>query len=189
MGMGTEAKADEFDRHGWFVGVGAGAGFDFISDFVLGISGGVVEIRPTGTFNLRGGYRVFSWLAFEGMYEGVYGFGTEVLGVNVSSQTFNSLVVNAKFIVPTWRLQPYLLLGGGGQQGSFDGKGPTFGPFDVSRWDPVVRVAIGLDVYVTKHWVIDLELAPSIRFTDFVIPTTATDNVTLTFSGGVQYRF
>ncbi|MBW2697406.1 MAG: outer membrane beta-barrel protein [Deltaproteobacteria bacterium] len=186
--IATEAVADDFDRRGWYVGVGAGAGWDFLSEFIEEETGGIVALRPTGSFNARAGYRVFSWLAFEGMYEGVYGLTTEILGVEVGRYSFNSLLFNVKLIVPIWRLQPYFILGAGGQQGSFDGNGILDG-FDASRWDPVVRTGFGLDAYVTKHWIVNVELTPSIRFTDWIDPSVSTDNVTLTLSGGVQYRF
>ena len=61
---------------------------------------------------------------------------------------------------------------------------------DANRWDLMLRFGIGLDAYVTKHWLLNLELAPSIRFTDYGnIGSESTDNVSLTFSGGIQYRF
>ena len=72
---------------------------------------------------------------------------------------------------------------------AFDRRG-WLDTFDTERWDLLLRVGIGLDAYVTEHWLVNLELAPSIRFADYGnIPSTSTDNVTLTFSGGIQYRF
>jgi opacity protein-like surface antigen len=186
--VGTESSADDFDRRGWYVGVGVGVGVDFLSDFVENATSGTVKINPTGSFNARGGYRAFSWLAFEGMYEGVYQMSTELDGVEVSRHSFHSILFNVKFIVPIWRIQPYFILGAGPQQGSFDGEGPL-ALLDEARWDAAVRTGFGLDIYATKNWLINFELAPSIRFRDYILPTTSTDNVTLTFTGGVQYRF
>ena len=54
----------------------------------------------------------------------------------------------------------------------------------------MVRFGFGLDAYLTENWLLNIELAPSIRFTDWGdIGSESTDNVTLTFSGGFQYRF
>ncbi len=171
------------------MGVGGGLGADFLADFVEAETMGLVDIKSTGSFNARGGYRLFSWLALEAMYEGVYGLKTEVVGVEVATIDLHSLLANAKLILPVWRLQPYLGLGIGAQQGTFDGKG-LLDPFDTERWDLLLRVGIGLDAYVTEHWLVNLELAPSVRFTDYGdIGSPSTDNVTLTFSGGIQYRF
>ena len=69
--LASPAGAGEFDRPGWFVGAGGGLGADFISEFVENKTMGLVDIKSTGSFNARGGYRLFSWLALEGMYEGM----------------------------------------------------------------------------------------------------------------------
>lgn len=186
----STAAADDFDRRGWFVGAGGGVGWDFLEDAIQDRTMGLIEIGLGGSFNARGGYRVFSWLAFEGMYEGMYGLETKALGdIPIGEHSFHSVLANAKFIVPTWRLQPYFILGVGAQYGDFDGKG-IFDPLDTNRWDFVLRPGVGLDSYVTKNWVVNLELGIPVRFADYSnIPSETTDNVTLTFSGGIQYRF
>ena len=97
--LASPAGADAFDRRGWFVGVGGGVGVDFLSDFVEAETMGLVDIKSAGSFNARGGYRLFSWLALEAMYEGVYGLKTEVVGVEVSTLDTHSFLANAKLIV------------------------------------------------------------------------------------------
>lgn len=187
--LASPVRADDFDRPGWFVGVGGGLGADFLSDFIEDRTMGVVDIESTGSFNARGGYRWFSWLALEAMYEGVYGLKTRVLGVEVARFSTHALLANVKLILPIWRLQPYLGLGVGAQQATFDGLG-VLEPFDTDRWDLLLRVGLGLDAYVTKNWLLNVEIAPSVRFADYGDPLgTSTDNVSLTFTGGVQYRF
>jgi hypothetical protein len=182
-----DPKAD-YGRRGWYGGVGGGAGIDFLTDAVQDETGGTVDLSVGSSFNARGGYRVASWFAFEAMYEGVYGTTVEVSGVDAADQDTHSIVGNFKFILPTWRVQPYFMLGPGAQYGKFNGKGP-FDPLDTERWDFVLRTAIGIDMYITEHWLIDLELAPSVRFADYTdVPSQLTDNVTLTFGLGVQYR-
>ena len=118
----------------------------------------------------------------------------EVFGVEVGETTLHSLVANLKFIAPIWRTHPYVAIGAGAQQGTFDGTG-NVGPidlddFDTSRWDVTIRIGVGLDAYITENWLVNVEVAPSIRFADYSnIPRETTDNVTLTVSGGIQYRF
>jgi len=68
--LASPSSADDFDRPGWYVGAGGGVAFNFLSDFVENQTMGVVDLERTGTLNVRGGYRLLSWLAFEGMYEG-----------------------------------------------------------------------------------------------------------------------
>ena len=48
---------------------------------------------------------------------------TKVAGVDVAEFSTHSLLANVKFIVPTWRLQPYFAPGVGAQKGDFDGEG------------------------------------------------------------------
>lgn len=109
---GTSA-ADEFDRSGWYVGAGGGVAVDFADELVERTTMGDIQTKTTGTFNVRGGYRIFSWLALEGMYEGAYGYPLSFQGEQIADFTTHSLLGNAKLIVPTWRLHPYLALGRG----------------------------------------------------------------------------
>jgi hypothetical protein len=63
-------------------------------------------------------------------------------------------------------------------------------PLDTSRWDPVLRFGLGIDGYITENWLVNVEIAPGIRFKDWNdLGGQATDNVTLTLSAGVEYRF
>ena len=137
---------------------------------------------------MRGGYRAFSWLAIEGMYEGLYDIELRILGTTVANTTFHSLVGNVKFIAPIWRTHPYIAIGPGAQSGNVTFRG-GLETLNADRWDFMLRVGLGLDAYVTEHWLLNFEVAPSVRFTDWIEATETTDNVSLTVSGGIQYRF
>jgi hypothetical protein len=185
----AEEPSPDFGRPGWYLGLGGGLGTDFLDDAVEDVTGGNVELSVGGSFNARGGYRVTSWFAFEIMYEGVYGTNIRVSGKDAADFSTHSFVGNLKFILPTWRIHPYIMLGPGAQYGKFNGKGPI-DRLDTNRWDFTLRTAIGVDGYITENWLLNLELAPSVRFADYGdIPSEVTDNVTLTFGAGVQYRF
>ena len=185
----ADASAADYGRSGWYVGVGGGVAWDFLDDVIDDITIGTVDIHAAGSANARGGYRATSWFAFELMYEGVYGTEIDLLGVNVADLTTHSILGNFKFILPTWRIQPYIMIGPGIQYGNFDGKGP-FSLLDTTRWDFTLRLPLGIDGYITENWLLNLEIAPSIRFADYSnIPSETTDNVTLTVGLGVQYRF
>ena len=61
---------------------------------------------------------------------------------------------------------------------------------DLRRWDFTLRFAFGIDAYITENWLVNLELAPSMRFADYgKIVSKTTDNVLLTIGAGVQYRW
>jgi opacity protein-like surface antigen len=184
------AWAGDFTRPGWYVGVGGGVGANFFNKYIEENQPiEVVSIDPAGSFNARGGYRVWPWLAFEAMYEGAYDSQIKVLDRPFAKLSTHSFVGNLKLLLPIKRFQPYIMVGAGGQYGQFSSNLPD--PFaDLSRWDVTLRTAVGLDFYITEHWVLDTELAPSVRFKDYDdIPSATTDNVTLTWSVGVQYRF
>ena len=184
-----QAKPD-YGRAGWYVGVAGGAGWDFFDKAFDRATMGAVGIGAGGSFNARGGYRVNSWFALEGMYEGIYGMNLTFLGLKVADLSLHTLTPNFKFILPIWRLQPYLAIGPGAQYGQFDGVAPPFSLLDTKRWDFVLRLGFGLDTYITENWIVNFEIAPSVRFRNYTnIPSELTDNVSLTFSGGVQYRF
>lgn len=184
------AWADDWARPGWYAGVGGGAGFNFFNKYIEeNVPIPEVTIDGAGSFNAKAGYRVWSWFALEAMYEGVYDSQIKVLGQPLAKLSTHSLLGNLKFIAPIKRFQPYLTIGPGAQYGQFRGD-LILDPLDTSRWDFTLRFGVGLDFYITENWVVDLELAPSVRFKDYsAIPSASTDNVTMTLNGGVQYRF
>ena len=186
----TSWAEPDFGRSGWYVGVGGGASFSFFDEAIRDYTSGDVDSSNASSFNARGGYRVASWFAFELMYEGAYGYETEVLGVDAAETNTHAVIGNFKFIVPTWRVHPYLMIGPGGQHANFDGKGLLFDRLDTSRWDFILRMALGVDGYITENWLVNLEIAPAIRFADYTnVPTEITDNIVMTVGLGVQYRF
>ena len=190
LAFASPVTASEWTRPGWYFGAGGGAGFNFFNKYIEeSVPIPVVDIDPAGSANVRGGYRIWSWFALEAMYEGAYDAQINVLDLPFAKLSTHSFLGNLKFILPIMRFQPYLLVGGGAQYGQFRSELPA--PLDKqNRWDPTLRVGVGLDFYITENWVVDLELAPSIRFKDYSdIPSAGTDNVTMTLSGGVQYRF
>jgi hypothetical protein len=185
-GTATAAGAGDFARPGPYIGVGFGAGWDFLEDAIEGV---IPELQVgTGwSANARVGYRVTSWFAAEALYEGIYDLDMKFNDLKFAETSLHSILGNFKFILPTWRMHPYIGLGFGTQYGTFK---DVAGILNTSRWDFVFRPSLGLDSYVTESWVINFEIAPSIRFADYGnIPSETTDNVSLTFSGGLQYRF
>ena len=179
-------------RPGWYVGVGAGSGIPFLEDAIEDEVLEVVELRPGGSFNARIGYRALSWVAFELQYEGAYGSNIKILGQETAAErTTHSIAPNLKLILPIRRLQPYFMLGTGAQYARFDGHGPFDGlGVDLARWDFMVRVAGGLDLYLTRHWLVNLELGGAMSFKDWSdVPSKTTDVVMLNVSVGLGYRF
>ena len=192
MATASWSAEPNYARPGWYLGVGVGTGIPFLEDAIQGALGEAIGLNAGASVNARGGYRVTSWFAIEALYEGVYGSDIEILGMTTAAErTTHSFVANLKFIVPIWRVHPYLAIGPGAQYGIFNDHLP-FDPVDLDlrRWDFMLRVALGIDAYITQNWLVNLELAPSMRFADYKnIPSKTTDNVLLTIGAGVQYRF
>jgi opacity protein-like surface antigen len=190
----AEGSKADYGRSGWYVGAGGGVAWDFLSDFIEDETFGLVTSTAGGTANVRGGYRIWSWFALEAMYEGAYGVNTQLLGDTLINFDTHAVLANLKFIVPIWRTHPYFALGFGAQYGNADFVEGVLGGvlvgLDTNRWDPMMRFGLGLDTYVTENWLVNVEIAPGIRFKDWdEIGGQATDNVTMTLSFGVQYRF
>ena len=187
----AEAAPPDYGRPGWYAGVGAGTGIAFLEDAIRDkIGGGLVDLNAGGSFNARGGYRLTSWFAVEAMYEGVYNSNIEIAGRKTAAErSFHSFVANLKLILPTWRVHPYFMIGAGAQYGTVDALDDLL-DIDLARWDFMLRTAFGIDAYITENWLVNLELAPSVRFADYKnIPLKTTDNVLLTVGVGVQYRW
>ena len=126
---------NSFSRRGFYLGVGGAYGVNFFEDTIEDAAesaGFKVSVKDTGGVNARVGYRLASWFALEGMYEwmdnfkikvdGLIGADPDLLGAKVDYGT-HTVTLNAKFLIPIWRLHPYLLLGIGGQYYDLDAAG------------------------------------------------------------------
>jgi len=203
---GAASAADDFDRRGWYLGAGVAAQYYLLTDDVESNTNELLTVSDTVGFNVRGGYRAFSWLAAEVIYEYAPGFvletkqpidlstiepglptvpkGTELLELNGHTVT-----ANAKLLLPIWRVQPYLNLGVGVSYITLDDK---YGLVGGSEAAIAGRIGVGGDIYITKHLLLFLEVSGLLTSFDLANPT-ATDNLSLLYylspQGGLQWRF
>lgn len=212
----NDSTDDPFDRRGFYVsaaGVYTHNFFDkeiekFLED-ELGAQGRV-DIDDSGGLNARVGYRAASWFAAELEYEwidrydvsigGSLGPGGTPLSGKLYDIEGHTFTLNTRWIVPFWRVQPYLLLGAG------------YSLYDVGRGSvaPVLeaqsskikieggiqgafagRVGLGLDFYLTQSVVLQTEATALITAKNFKTPDEGAidDLYYLAFSAGLQYRF
>jgi hypothetical protein len=190
----SSATADDFDRRGWYVGVnGAYAKNLFASQLEAIIPG--VTLGDSGGLNARAGYRVASWFAVELQYEWMDGITLDAGPISVGNFQPHDLTGNLKFQIPVWRTQPYLLLGGGMGHWTFtntsgvplgpipDGASATFTGF-------AGRVGLGADVYLTRHWAINGEVAGVFNAANFSdLTQVGASFYYFSVSGGIMYRF
>ena len=210
--MPSSAFADDdgFARPGPYIGV---AGVyqhnvfqnrieDLLQDAVAPVSVNV-SIEESGGLNAVAGYRLAPFLAVEVQYEWVdeYDIEGSVAGLptlSVYSISAHTLTANAKLIVPSWRVQPYLLLGAGFSAWDVD-RGPLAAPLELLDSDIAIengkqtdfagRAGIGLDLYLTDNIVINAQ--GQVVLTTLEKPDLGdiTDLNYVGFSAGLRWRF
>lgn len=195
---GGSAQADEFGRHGFYVGANATYAFDLFQTEIYSAAGvGTVPLDYSDSwgFNVRAGYRLLSFLAIEAQYEWLD-------GIDISAPAFgpvgtydpNVLTGNLKLILPTWRIQPYVLAGIGLTSWSLD-VAPGIPLAGSSGTGFAFRGGAGLDIYLTKHVVLNTEGTAVLNTADFALPSTAgvatlqSNLYYFSLSAGLTYRF
>ncbi len=211
-----EDSADPFDRPGPYVTVAGSYAYNFfdqqIEDFLEDELGeqGSVDIDDSGGINVRIGYRAASWFAAELAYEWIDRYDVEVGGDlgpgggSLSGKLYDieghTLTLNTRWIVPVWRIQPYLLVGAGFS--SYDvGRGPLAAPLEAQDDDIEIeggnqtsfagRLGLGIDFHLTERIVLQTEATALLTADDFDTPDEGAidDLYYLSISAGLQYRF
>jgi opacity protein-like surface antigen len=171
-----QGPANDFDREGLYLGAGAGYALDAWRNDL--------SIYPTeGTWdvNLVLGYRVSKWAALDIRVEYAHDFlkdsetssGAITSTVNVKAYPLAEILDN--------RYQPYLT-GGIGAMATIVGESGTPGlPGSTADW--AFRVGGGADIYITRNWAVNLELA-------YIAPVAdVRDYNYASFGAGFMYRF
>jgi len=212
----TAVDDDPYDRPGFYAGISAIYTYNFfdqeIEDFLEDELGeqGSVDIDDSGGLGARVGYRAASWFAAEVQYEWIETYDVDVSGnvgpggSNIGGRLYDieghTLTLNTKWIVPFWRIQPYLLIGAG--YSFYDvGRGPLAAPLEAADNDIEIdggkqdafagRAGLGLDLYLTQHIVVMAEATAMVTTEDFETPSEGAidDLYYVSFSAGLQYRF
>ena len=207
---------DPFDRPGFYAGVSGVYTYNFfdkqIENFLEDELGqqGSVDIGNSGGVSARVGYRAASWFAAELQYEWIAPYDVDVSGdlgpggSTISGRLYDieghTLTVNTKWIIPFWRMQPYLLVGAG--YSLYDvGRGPLAAPIETADDDIQIeggkqnafagRAGLGLDLYLTDKIVLMTEATAMVTTKNFETPNQGAidDLYYLAFSAGLQYRF
>jgi opacity protein-like surface antigen len=213
-----EEDEDPFDRPGFYVGVGGSYQYNVFQDRIEDViqdelEGTLLEnvdfdIDDSGGVNALVGYRVWSWFALELEYEWIDEYDikgkTNIPGTSARLYSIegHTITANTKWIVPFWRIQPYLLLGGGVaisevDRGSvFDD--PILGPIldsagvDVdsgTHTNAAGRAGLGIDLYITEHILVNAEATAVLTTLSKPDIGDIDDLNYLSFAAGLQYRF
>lgn len=209
------ATADEFDRSGVYLGVGGTGAVHLVQDAFETALGPGSELSASAGVNARLGYRVVSWFAIEAQYEWVHGFDASTgISGDRARLSAHTITADLKFILPTWRIQPYLLLGPGASHYQVKNTAdlastlsarltsplaflsPSFGPpllvQDSSEWAVAGRVGVGLDAYITRNVLLNLEVSGVLTANNFDAPAGLRGLSPLHYLStqlGIQYRF
>jgi opacity protein-like surface antigen len=209
-------RPDPFDRPGPYVQVGGSFAYNFFDSQIekfledeLGEKGSV-DISDSGGINARVGYRAASWFAAELEYEwmspydvkvgGNLGPGGTALSGKLYDIEGHTLTLNTRWILPIWRVQPYLLLGAGYSHSdlnrgsvapALEAQDPDIDIQDGGREAFAGRAGIGIDFHVTEHLVLQTEATALYTTRDFKKPDQGAidDLYYLSLSAGLQYRF
>ena len=167
----AEPGGPDFAHTGPYLGVGGtyafhwfpdGIGGDF-DDHVSGVSDSTTRTDGSFGVNARAGWRFTSWLAGELEYEWLDGIETDIKTPVGGEFTLESHVVtaNAKLVYPGWgRFQPYAMLGAG--VSIYEVEDASSAPSGASFLDDdgvgfAGRFGLGLDTYLTEHWLVNIE--------------------------------
>jgi opacity protein-like surface antigen len=188
------SHADDFDRRGAYLGINAAYGIDLFTTEIANLAG-VPPIPLTYDdswgLNARLGYRALSWLALEVQYEWMKGIDVGLAGVNFATYKPHTLTGNLKLYLPVWRVQPYLLAGGGLAIYSLDFVGPL-SVLNESGTGFGFRGGAGADVYLTKNLALNVEGTAVLNTSDLSLNQatfTQTNLYYFSISGGLLFRF
>jgi len=177
----AEPPGPDYSRPGFYVGINGMYALNFFDD-----GGGLIDINNTWGLTARVGYRSRPWLAAELLYE----WGSDFAAGGSADLTTHTITANGKFIWPSWRAQPYLLVGLGAQGLEATVRSPGGSESD-SLWGFAIRPAVGVDFYITKNIVVNAEIGPVVNvFNDQdPFPGSTEAEFYMSFGTGLQYRF
>ena len=182
-----------FSHSGLYIGVGGTYVTDTFESDLEGaldpvLPGVSVDIDESWGINAVVGYRILPFLAAEVEYEWIDEFDIKLSGIKALSLEAQSVTANLKWIVPTWRIQPYLLTGAGFTRWKIKDK-VGLGISETST-DFAGRLGAGLDLYITKHILLTMGANAVLSTTDFSVAGQDVDPIFYVGGqAGIQYRF
>lgn len=183
----AEPPAPDYSRPGFYVGINGIYALNFFDD-----ARGLIDYKDTWGLTARAGYRFRPWFAGEFLYEWANEFdATFGLPLGTSGDlTTHTITANAKFLWPSWRAQPYLLVGLGTQGVETKLRFLGVSASD-SLWGFALRPAVGVDFYITKNLVLNAEIGPVVNLLNSQEPFPGGTEAEfyMSFGGGLQYRF
>jgi opacity protein-like surface antigen len=189
---GFAEPANDYARPGWYLGAGGTWAPHWWKAPEKPLNSPTIKTHNSFGFHVRGGYRIKPWLATELEYEWLDGFDNKVAGTTIFKLRTHVITANAKFLCPgLGRFQPYVLVGAGAAIFDIDDQSLWAAGLENTSAGFAVRATAGLDFYITRNWLLNLEAGA-------VIPTNEVKNSNggdlkelfyVPLQLGVQYRF
>lgn len=186
------AESGEFTRSGFYLGVGGlYTQNSIVEDQLRDLLPIGIGVNDSWGINTQLGYRAFSFLAAEVEYEYVGSYDISASGIDFLSLEGHVLTGNLKWIMPFWRVQPYLLGGIGIASWNIDDKLGV--GVDDNITDLAGRVGGGIDLHLTSR--ILLNVGADVVFTNAGLSSSLPGSRSVDYlayiavGGGLQYRF
>jgi opacity protein-like surface antigen len=196
LGARPAVAASDTSRPGAYVGLGGVYAFHWFAghayDRDLGGTAGRVTTSGSPGLNVRAGYRARPWLAAEIEYEWLEGFRNDVAGSNVATLASHMLTLNGKLVYPGWGwIQPYALGGMGFSIWEARDRSGSGAGLDATSAGFAGRIGLGVDAWLSEHWLLDLGLAIALSTTEIENSLGGDlDNLFyVPIQLGVRYRF
>jgi hypothetical protein len=191
-GQGASGSGREsFAHKGFYLGAGGTWAFQMFQNKVEDLTEQPVELGQTYGANAHMGYRVLSWLSTEVDYEFLNGFQAKVAGQDALLFKGHAVTGDLKFhFIPVGPVQPNFLIGFGGMKYSVRdelGLGLKGG-----QWAFAARLGGGIDFYLTRHFLLNVEGSAVLTTNDITNPTSRESVTGLYYFStqfGLQYRW
>jgi outer membrane protein W len=200
IGIAGSAHAGDFGHSGPYVGLGGAFATDLfeddLDDAVEDAVGSSVDLDVDEGWGVGAvlGYRMLPILAAELQYEYVDSFGIDAASLSVSDLDVRGHVttVNLKLVLPTWRIQPYLLVGVGAALYTASGELLGTDLLADDEWTFAGRVGGGIDLYITKRVLLNVGATTVLTTNEVSTDITGEDIGALNYvavQAGLQFRF
>ena len=191
------AHAEEPETSGAYLGLSGTFGIGLFGDQFESSGLKNPKLGDSAGFRIKAGYRVASWFALEAQYEWLNEFvltaDSDALYVTRKVAKFRpqTVTANLKFILPTGRIEPHVIVGLG------------VGLWEATRIDRDIsvqksafaaRLGAGVDFYLTQSWALNVQGTGVIGTTKFDQDDLGTsieiDNLNyFSLGAGVTYCF
>jgi len=198
LALAGASQADDFSRRGPYIGLNGAYGIDLFSTEIATAAGFAtlpLSYDNSWGLNARLGYRAFGFLALEVEYEWMKGIDVSFNGLYLATYKPHTLTGNLKLYLPIWRVQPYLLAGGGLAIYSVEFT-PPLSVLNASGTGFGFRGGAGLDLYLTKSLALNAEGTAVLNTSDLnnlgagtFTGSPQTNLYYFSLSAGLTYRF